>query len=123
MVYSSNVTIYPHFGAFEITAYIQANNKNIVQEKLLEVMNQFQDESIIEPLLDNIKERKRLNLMRKLDDKYLLFEDFIFSDLGIDITLEESYQQLISIHAADIGNFVNRFVLDTIYFLKEESHE
>lgn len=123
LVYSSRAMSYPHYGAFELTAFINKNNVDIVKEKFHEVINDFKNTEMIEPLLDNIKDRKRINLLRKLDDKYLIFEDFIMSDLGIDDTTEEYYELVKKVTAKDISDFVDRFVLDTIYFLEEEENE
>ena len=91
--------------------------------KILEVMKDLKNEKIITPLLENIKERKRLNLLRMLDDKYSLLGDFIVEDLGFDDTNLEFYNKVKNVTASDISNFIDRMVLDTIYFLKEEEHE
>ena len=91
--------------------------------KILEVMKDLKNEKIITPLLENIKERKRLNLLRMLDDKYSLLGDFIVEDLGFDDTNLEFYNKVKNVTANDISNFIDRMVLDTIYFLKEEEHE
>ena len=119
LIYSHKINNYSRFGCFEITAYINKNNKDIVQEKIFEVINDLKDEKLIEPLLNNLKERKRLNLLRALDNKYLLFDDFIFKTLGISDTINENYEKLLKIKSSDIVKFIDRLKLDTIYFLKE----
>ena len=86
-------------------------------------MKDLKNDKIITPLLENIKERKRLNLLRMLDDKYSLLGDFIVEDLGFDDTNLEFYNKVKNVTANDISNFIDRMVLDTIYFLKEEEHE
>ena len=43
-------------------------------------MDDLRDEKVIEPLLENIKRRNHINLLRRLDDKYFLLEDFIMDD-------------------------------------------
>ncbi len=123
LIYSSFAAAYGHFGVFEITACIHKNHVDEVKKVLIEILKDLQNEEIVTPLLNNIKERKRLDLIRQLDDKYSLFSDFIFADLGIDDTLQEHYQKCLKITAHDIAEFVRRFYLDTIYFLKEEDHE
>ncbi len=123
LIYSSKVLTYPHFGLFEITVYINKNNIDLVKEKLFELVDEYKDEELITNALNNIKERKRVDLIRQLDDKFFLFDDFIFSDLEIDITFKEYYERYIKITAKDISNFVDRLVLDTTYFLKEGEHE
>lgn len=123
LIYSSRVVAYPHFGIFEITIYINKENITEVKEKLEEVIQEFKNEEVIGEALKNILERKRINLLRKLDDKYYLFEDFILKDLDIDKTAEEYFEMAKKVTAKDISNFVDRLVLDTTYFLKEGENE
>lgn len=123
LVYSTKVTAYPHYACFEITAYINKKSKYEVEKTILDVIQKLKNSNEITPLLENLKERKRQNLLRKLDDKYLILEDFILKDLEIDITLEEYYEQYKKVTPKDISLFIDRFILDTIYFLEEDSHE
>ena len=123
LVYSSKVLSYDNFGAFEITALINKNNVELVKEKIQEVIEDLKNEKLITPLLENIKDRKRVNLLRILDDKYALFSDFVISDLGLDDTTEELYNKIKKVTACDIKNFIDRLILDTVYFLKEEENE
>lgn len=123
LIYSSKVVSYDHFGVFEITALINKDNVSIVKEKILEVVEDLKNEELIAPLLENIIDRKRLNLLKVLDDKYELFSDYVVSDLGLEYSLEDTYNEVKKIKAKDISNFVNRLVLDTIYFLKEAEYE
>ena len=123
LIYSSKVISDKYYGILEITAFIQKNNLNTVKEKITEAVNDFKNTELIAPLLDNIKDRKRINLLRKLDSKYQIFDDFIIHDLGISDTLEEYYEKVLKVTADDIANFVDKLVLDTIYFIEEEDHE
>lgn len=123
LIYHSSGLSYPHFGAFEITAYIHQKNEKIVRRKIEEVLQDLKKEEVISEALEHIKERKRINTIKKLDNKYLIFADFVFNDLGIDITTEDYYEQLKEVQASDIVRFVDRLVLDTTYFLKEDCHE
>jgi predicted Zn-dependent peptidase len=119
LIYSSKVLPYPHFGAFEITAFIQKNHKEEVQQAILEVMDELKKEDVVEPLLENIKRRNHINLLRQLDDKYFLLEDYVTSDLGLEESLVEFYQKEEKVTAKDISHFVDRMVLDTILFIEE----
>ena len=123
LIYSSKVLSYDRFGVFEVTALINKDNVTLVKEKILEVMEDLKNEELITPLLENIKERKRLNLLRILDDKFALLGDFIVKDLGFDDTTEEFYNKVKTVTAHDISKFIDRLMLDTIYFLKEEEHD
>ena len=123
LIYSSRVLSYPHFGGFEITAFIHKDNKEKVKEALNEVMRELKKEEVVEPLLENIRRRNHINLLRKLDDKYFLFEDYVMSDLGLDDPLEVFYQKEEKITAHDISLFLDRMILDTTLFIEEEEHE
>lgn len=123
LIYSSKVLSYDRFGVFEITALINKDNVSLVKMKILEVMEDLKNVELITPLIENLKERKRLNLLRMLDDKFALLGDFIVDDLGFDDTTESFYKKVKKITAEDIAKFVDRLVLDTVYFLKEEEYE
>lgn len=123
LIYSSKVVPYLHFGAFEITAYIKKEHMEEVKAAILEVVKDLENVELIKPLLENIKARNHVNLLRQLDDKYFLMEDFVLKDLGADDSLEEFYQKEEKVTAEEIASFMKRFVLDTVCFLKEEEHE
>lgn len=124
LIYSSEVTFFPNYGLLKITAYINPKNKDIVEEKIKEVLNSLKDENKITPLLEKIKERRRTNLIRSLDNKYSIMNDNIFKTLKIDYTSEESYNLLKEKTAKDVAKFIDRLLLDTTYFLKEsDKHE
>ena len=91
----------------------------MVKEKITEVINDLKDIDLVSPLLDNIKDRHRIALIRRVDDKFSLFHEFYITQLEIDITEEEYYNKLLKITPEDISLFIDRLVLDTIYFLKE----
>ena len=93
------------------------------EEKIQEVLNDLKDTELISPLLDNIKERHRIALIRKLDDKTSLFQDAIYKDLKLDITEESYYKKLLKVTPLDVSTFIDRMVLDTIYYLEEGDHE
>lgn len=122
LIYSSNINFYPNYGILKITAFINPKNKEIVEQKMIEVLESLKDEKIVTPLLEKIKERRRINLIRSLDNKYSIINDIIFKKLQIDYTAEESYNILKEKNAKDISQFINRLSLDTIYFLKEQEN-
>lgn len=123
LIYSSKVVTYPHFGLFEITAFIDGKNKNLTLEKIKEVMNELKDVKYIEPFLENIKERRRINLIKSLDDKGDIIEDVILKKLGIDMTRKENYEIVKNVKARKIVDFIDRLKLDTIYFIEEEDKD
>lgn len=123
LVYASYATTYINYGLLAIVAFIQASNINLVREKVKEVVFSLKDEKKVLPLLDNIKNRHRINMIRQLDDKLSLFDEKIIEDLKIETTSKENYQRLIKVTPKKISSFIDRLVLDTDYFLKEGKHE
>lgn len=120
LIYSSKVVTYPHFGLFEITAFIDGKNKDLTLEKIKEVIEELKDAKYIEPFLENLKERRRINLLKSLDDKYDIIEETILKKLNIEMTRKENYEMVKNVKAREIVDFINRLNLDTIYFIEEE---
>lgn len=123
LIYYCEVIPYPRYGLLKIIIYINPKNKELAQEKVLETMEILKDEQQISPLLEKIKERKRVDLLRNLDNKYAIINDAINKELNITYTQEKRYELLKEKTANDIKNFMERLSLDTIYFLKEKEHE
>lgn len=122
-VYSSFIINYNSFGVLGVLASINKNNVDEVIDKVKEVINDLKNEELVSELLTNILERRKIGLLRILDDKSALFNDAIVSDLGYDYTSKEYYDALSKVTAHDISLFIDRLVLDTVYFLKEGEHE
>ncbi len=122
-VYSSNVVAYSRYGVFEIAAYINKNNKDIVIEKIKEVMDEIKNPDNISEYLENIKERRRIGLIKRLDEKFALLSDEVVQVLEIDKCAKARYQEVLKISAEELAKFAERFVLDTIYFVEEGEHE
>ena len=123
LVYSSQAVTFNSYGLLGIFTFIHSDNISIVREKVKEVLEDLKDEEMIAPLLQNIKERNRVSLIRILDDKTGLFQDAVIEDLGIDFTAKEYYEKLVKVTPHDVACFMDRLVLDTHYFLKEGEHE
>lgn len=123
IVYSVKVQPYSRYGLLEIKAFINKNNMELAKNKIIEIVDSLKNPEVFKDELNNLIERQRLDVIEKKDNKYIIFDDYIYSTLNIDDTLEEYYEKYKNISCEDISNFVNRLVLDTIYFLKEKDHE
>lgn len=123
IVYSVKVQPYSRYGLLEIKAFINKNNMELAKNKIIEKVDSLKNPEVFKDELNNLIERQRLDVIEKKDNKYIIFDDYIYSTLNIDDTLEEYYEKYKNISSEDISNFVNRLVLDTIYFLKEKDHE
>ena len=122
LVYSVSVQNYFHYGVFYIASYIDADKMEEAKEGMLEVMEQLKDETLVTSLLDKIRERKRNGLERQKDNCYALFDDYIMDYLEINNSATKRYEMMQKVTAQDIHSLVDRFQLDTIYFVKEENH-
>ena len=123
LIYYSIVISNKDFGLLRITVYINKNNKDVAYQKILEIMEEIKDRDLIENSLNKLISACEVSLIKNLDNKYSIFNDFIDSDLGLNTTLEERYELLKSVKADDVINFINRLSLDTVYFTEEENHE
>lgn len=123
LIYYSIVISNKDFGLLRITVYINKNNKDVAYQKILEIMEEIKDRDLIENSLKKLISACEVSLIKNLDNKYSIFNDFIDSDLGLNTTLEERYELLKSVKADDVINFINRLSLDTVYFTEEENHE
>lgn len=123
IVYSVKVQPYSRYGLLEIKAFINKNNMELAKNKIIEIVDSLKNPEVFKDELNNLIERQRLDVIEKKDNKYIIFDDYIYSTLNIDDTLEEYYEKYKNISCEDISNFVNRLVLDTIYLLKEKDHE
>ena len=123
LVYNTMAEVTSKFGLITIYAAINDNNFDLVKEKILEAMKELKKKDIINKGLNNIKEKERVGLLRLLDNKSSLFYDYIKDCLNLDYTSSEYYEKLIKIKYEDIINFVDRLVLDSIYYLKEKDYE
>ena len=123
IVYSVKVKTYSRYGLLEIKAFINKDNMELCKNKIIEIVDSLKNPEVFKDELNNLIERQRLDVIEKKDNKFIIFDDYISSTLNIDDTLEEYYEKYKNISCEDISNFVNRLVLDTIYFLKEKVHE
>ena len=120
LVYSSSCVVSVKFGLLFLNAFINKDSVDETKKNMLEVIEDLKNEEVVNSNLDKIKDRFRVNLIKRLDSKGALFQEFIITQLGLDISDEEYYEKLLKITATDITKLLNRLVLDTVYFLKED---
>ena len=119
LVYGSSCHIYKHYGLFEISTYINKNNKDIVFDKVLEVMEELKDIDYITPLINKVIEGERIANLKRLDLKYGLFDDYVSDYLEMNISQKKLYDLYLKIKPKELIDFINRLCLDTVYFLEE----
>ena len=86
-------------------------------------MNDLRDKEMIDSLLDRLKERKRISLIKSLDDKFFILNDYIAVTLKTEESQEDIYKKMLKITSEDINKLLDRFVLDTIYYIEEDNND
>ena len=86
-------------------------------------MDDIKNPDNIREYLDNIKDRRRIALIKSLDDKFTLLNDAVLETLEVDKNMYDDYDDILKITAEDVSDFSKRLVLDTIYFIEEDEHE
>lgn len=117
LVYSTYSTTLSHHAVLITKALIYKEAKEEAITRIKQTIEQLKDITTIAPLLENIKERRRIGLIGKKDNHYSLVNEQIDKYLKIDQTLEEEYQIIKNLTPEDIVCFASRLNLDTIYFL------
>lgn len=123
LVYSTYSTTLSHNAVLITKALIHKNAKEEAIDRIKQTIEMLKNKEIIEPLLENIKERKRISLESIKDNHYGLVNEQIAKFLKIDQTLEEEYQLIKTLTPSDISDFASRMYLDTIYFLGGNKNE
>ena len=123
LIYSCKCISYLRAGALEVTAFINKDNKDLVIEKIKEVILSLKNEEFITEYLNNIIDRRRLSLIQLLDNKYGLLDEVICNELGVEDLAIEQYEDIKKVNPSDISKFIDRLILDTVYFIEEEDHD
>ena len=123
LVYSADASNRYFYGFLRIRAYVDADKLDYTKDKILEVMEDLKNEKLITPLIPRIVEEYKVIRLESLDNKQYLLDDIMDEFFEIDDNPENVLKQIENVSFKDIKQLVNRLVLDTIYYIKEDSHE
>lgn len=123
LIYTASTDYHIYHGFFMISAQIYRDTYEKTKETIYEIIKHLQDVTFIKERLENVKERKRINLERQKDSFSSIFEDFKLASFGILNTLQEEYEVLKDITAEEFVKFIKRLKLDTIYYLEGSKDE
>lgn len=122
LVYTCGSTCYSQFGLLLLSAKISKESYEEAKEQMMKTIEVLKTGNI-GPLLQNIKDRRRVNLKRKLDNKFAIVDDVVDYTLGFDKTMEEEYEEMLQIKEEDIALLAQRLHLELIYFVEEDGNE
>lgn len=123
LVYVVGSDYHAYHGLFLITAQIYRDKKEQAINTIHEVMALLEDVTFVQEKIENIKERKRINLERQKDSFASIVDDFQIEYFKTHDTLVEEFEKLKKITAEDFITFMKRLKLDTIYYLEGSKDE
>lgn len=118
LVYTTGSYSYGRYGYIALTALINKTSKEKALKTLKEVTELLKDEKYISPLLENIKNEERIEMIKDKDRKGTIIRNFIANTLEWGDTDEQFYKKLCKVKPCDINELANRLVLDTEYFVR-----
>ena len=122
LVYGTYSIAYIRRGLLVIHAMIYRDAKEEAERRIYDIMNQLKDEKFVQPLLDLIHDRMRVNLQKFLDSKLQIFGNYIEERLGVSLNYLEDYENDIKITARDIVSFMDRLELDLVYYFEGDKN-
>lgn len=123
LVYVVGSDYHAYHGLFLITAQIYRDKKEQTINTIKEIMELLEDASFVKGKIENIKERKRINLERQNDSFASIVDDFQIGYFKTHDTLVEEYEKLKKVTAEEFIMFMKRLKLDTIYYLEGSKDE
>lgn len=119
LVYTCGAILRNRYGFLSLNALINKKSKEKAILVMKEVIELLKDEDFIKPLLENIKNKERINMIKDKDKKHtLLIEYFIDTILEFSISPEEYYNKLCDVSAKDIKDVAKRLCLCNEFFVR-----
>lgn len=123
LVYAAGSTSFSHFGLLLITCEIAAVSKEEATKRIQQVVTNLKDSQLLEEKLALIKKRYYVDLLRKMDQKGSIFNDFVDQYFGIEKTLEEEEAMIATMQVETLIGLLERLSLRLVYFLKGVQNE
>lgn len=120
LVYHASCILEVKHGSLAIVGGIHRDNKEEMMDAVNELFESFCDEDKIKELLPNLHEEYECNLIRNLDSKSYMRNEFLDKYFNIAKTDKEIIEELKTITALELKEFMKRLKLDYIYFLRGE---
>lgn len=123
LVYTARTNCENHSGIISIVSQINNKTKKKTLDKIDCAFKDIKNKEIITPLLKNLEEKYKINLLRNLDNQNEILFNFIRKNLKYNFTNKDMYEKIKNVTSEDIIKFVKRMKLDVIYFLKGIENE
>lgn len=123
LVYDARVSQYNKNGLLFIETYLKVSAKEKAIDAIKGVFEQLKNGEFIKECLDKIIVSNKYNLIYRKDSKYSVVDDYLDKQAEISDTLEEIYEQYKTLDIDKFLLFMDRVVLDTVYFLRGDENE
>lgn len=120
LIYSVSASANTKIGLYTVVTHIDNNSKEktitTINDTFKDLYNKEHLEKYINKLISNLESIQ----IRSLDKRTKKLDDFITDNFEFSLTLEKTIEQYKNIDINKFYNFLNKFTLDTIYFLRGE---
>jgi len=123
LVYGVSMSDYFKNGMFFIETYLKASSKEEAIEAIKTTLSSLREPDFVKECLDKILIANKYNLIRRKDSKYSVLDDYLDKLAELDDTLEEIYEKYENLDIDKFLEFLDRVVLDTVYFLRGDESE
>lgn len=123
LVYSCSTWCDSISGLLVIETYINNNSNDIVLEKIKNLIDMLKNKEILRKEIYRVLESLKYSVIRKKDNKNKKLDDFIKYKFKFGFTIEKLIEKYSNLDLDLTIDFINRLVLDTVYFYKGDFNE
>ena len=123
LVYSCSTWCDSITGLLVIETYINNNSNDIVLEKIKNLIDMLKNKEILRKEIYRVLESLKYSVIRKKDNKNKKLDDFIKYKFKFGFTIEKLIEKYSNLDLDLTIDFINRLVLDTVYFYKGDFNE
>lgn len=123
LVYSCSTWCDSITGLLVIETYINNNSNDIVLDKIKNLIDMLKNKEILRKEIDRVLESLKYSVIRKKDNKNKELDDLIKYKFKFGFTIEKLIEKYSNLDLDLTIDFINRLVLDTVYFYKGDFNE
>ena len=123
LVYSCSTWCDSISGLLVIETYINNNSNDIVLDKIKNLIDMLKNKEILRKEIYRVLESLKYSVIRKKDNKNKKLDDFIKYKFKFGFTIEKLIEKYSNLDLDLTIDFINRLVLDTVYFYKGDFNE
>ena len=123
LVYSCSTWCDSITGLLVIETYINNNSNDIVLDKIKNLIDMLKNKEILRKEIYRVLESLKYSVIRKKDNKNKKLDDLIKYKFKFGFIIEKLIEKYSNLDLDLTIDFINRLVLDTVYFYKGDFNE